>query len=155
MKNWKVEVFYKHDVPDAVGLGIVQDIVDLGIIGVESVRTAALYWIEGMLNEAAIQRISNELLTDPITQKYSINQIQSLEKQWTIEVHFKPGVTDAVGDSTIKGINDLGISDVSNVRTGKKFYLTGELNKDKIENISKRLLMNDVIQSYSYNPPQK
>lgn len=153
MNNWKVEVFYKSDVPDAVGLGIQQDIVDLGINSVKSVRTAAIYWIEGMLDENAIHRIGNELLADPITQKYSIEQIQSLDNQWTIEVHYKPGVTDAVGDSTVKGINDLGISEVSSVRTGTKFCITGELNTDNIENISKRLLMNDVIQSYSYLPP--
>lgn len=153
MNNWKVEVFYKPDVPDAVGLGILQDIVDLGINGVESVRTAAIYWIEGMLDEIAIHRIGNELLADPITQQYSIEQIHTLENQWTIEVQYKPGVTDAVGDSTVKGINDLGISKVSSVRTGKKFSIVGELNTDEIENISKRLLMNDVIQSCSYQPP--
>ena len=153
MNNWKVEVFYKPDVPDAVGLGILQDIVDLGINGVESVRTAAIYWIEGMLDGTAIHRIGNELLADPITQQYSIEQIQTSENQWTIEVQYKPGVTDAVGDSTVKGINDLGISKVSSVRTGKKFSIVGELNTDKIENIARRLLMNDVIQSYSYQPP--
>ncbi|RKU26598.1 hypothetical protein C6497_13600 [Candidatus Poribacteria bacterium] len=153
MKNWKVEVSYKPDVPDAVGMGILQDIVDLGINGVESVRTAAIYWIEGMLDEIAIHRIGNELLADPITQQYLIDQIQTTEKEWTIEVQYKPGVTDAVGDSTVKGINDLGISEVSRVRTGKKYCLTGKLNTDNIENISKRLLMNDVIQSYSYLPP--
>lgn len=153
MKNWKVEVSYKPDVPDAVGLGILQDIVDLGINGVESVRTAAIYWIEGMLDEIAIHRIGSELLADPITQQYSIDQIQTSEKEWTIEVQYKPGVTDAVGDSTVKGINDLGISEVSRVRTGKKYSLIGKLNTDNIENISKRLLMNDVIQSYSFLPP--
>lgn len=153
MNNWKVEVFYKPDVPDTIGLGILQDILDLGINGVESVRTAAIYWIEGSLDEISIHRIGNELLADPITQQYSIDQIQISEKQWTIEVQYKPGVTDAVGDSTVKGINDLGISKVSRVRTGKKFCITGELNLNKIENISKRLLLNDVIQSYSYQPP--
>ncbi len=153
MNNWKVEVSYKPDVPDAIGLGILQDVLDLGINGVESVRTAAIYWIEGMLDEIAIHRIGNELLADPITQQYSINQVQTSEKQWTIEVQYKPGVTDAVGDSTVKGIKDLGISEVSSVRTGKKFCIAGELNTAKIENISKRLLMNDVIQSYSFLPP--
>lgn len=153
MNNWKVEVSYKPEVPDAIGMGILQDIVDLGINGVESVRTSAIYWIEGMLDEIAIHRIGNELLADPITQQYSIDQNQTSEKQWTIEVQYNPGVTDAVGDSTVKGINDLGISEVSRVRTGKKYCLTGKLNKDKIENICKRLLMNDVIQSYSYIPP--
>ena len=153
MNNWKVEVYYKPDVPDTVGLGIHQDIVDLGINSVKSVRTAAIYWIEGILDEDAIHRIGNELLADPITQQYSIEAIHSLDYQWTIEVQYKPGVTDAVGDSTVKGINDLGISEVRSVRTGTKFCIVGELNSDKIENISKRLLMNDVIQSCSYQPP--
>ena len=153
MDNWKVEVSYKPEVPDTVGQGILEDIADLGISGINSVRTATVYWIEGSLNAQAIDRIGTELLADPITQTYTFATQNNATKNWTLEVQFKPGVTDAVGDSTVKGINDLGITGVTTVRTGHKYWLTGTLNAEVLETIAQRLLMNDVIQTFSYQEP--
>ena len=153
MHNWKVEVSYKPEVPDTVGQGILEDIADLGISGINSVRTATVYWIEGSLNVQAIDRIGTELLADPITQTYTFATQNNATKNWTLEVQFKPGVTDAVGDSTVKGINDLGITGVATVRTGHKYWLTGTLNAEVLETIAQRLLMNDVIQTFSYQEP--
>ena len=153
MKNSKVEVHYKPEVPDTVGDGILEDIVDLGINGVDSVRTATVYWIEGTLNTQAVNRIGSELLADPITQTYTCVNQDNSSKDWTLEVQFKPGVTDAVGDSTVKGIQDLGITGVTAVRTGHKYWLAGDLNAEVVETIAQRLLMNDVIQTFSYQEP--
>lgn len=153
MKNWKVEVSYKPEVPDTVGQGILEDIADLGISGIDSVRTATVYWIEGSLDAQAIDRIGTELLADPITQTYAFTTENDNAKDWTLEVQFKPGVTDAVGDSTVKGIADLGVTGVTTVRTGHKYWLTGTLNPEVLETIAQRLLMNDVIQTFSYQEP--
>ena len=154
MKSWKVEVSYKPDIIDTVGKDILEDIADLGISGVDSVRTASIYWIEGSLNSEQIHRISSELLADPITQVFNLSEEKEHTKVWTVEVQFKPGVTDAVGDSTVKGINDIGIACINNVRTGKKFWLSGNINTEIVETIAQRLLMNDVIQTFSYQEPQ-
>lgn len=151
MKNWKVEVSYKPEVPDTLGQGILEDIADLGISGVDSVRTATVYWIEGTLDDQAIDRIGAELLADPITQDYTFRPETNSVKCWTLEVQFKPGVTDAVGDSTVKGITDLGITGVTGVHTGHKYWFTGNLNAELLETIARRLLMNDVIQTFSYS----
>lgn len=154
MNNWKVEVSYKPEVPDTIGQGILEDITDLGIGGVDSVRTATVYWIDGTLDAQAIDRIGAELLADPITQVYTFRPETDTVTDWTLEVQFKPGVTDAVGDSAIKGITDLGITGVTGVRTGHKYWFTGNLNTDRLETIARRLLMNDVIQTFSYQEPQ-
>ena len=154
MNNWKVEVYYKPEVPDIVGQGIVEDITDLGITGVDAIRTATVYWIEGTLDAHAIDRIGTELLADPITQVYTFKSQNDTTTDWTLEVQFKPGVTDAVGDSAVKGIKDLGITGVTAVRTGRKYWLTGNLNAETLETIARRLLMNEVIQTFSYQEPQ-
>ena len=154
MKNWKVEVYYKPEVPDTVGQGILEDVADLGINGIDSVRTATVYWIEGSLDAQTIDRIGTELLADPITQAYAFGHQNNTDTDWTLEVQFKPGVTDAVGDSTVKGIKDLGIAGVTAVRTGHKYWFTGSLNAETLETIAQRLLMNEVIQTCSYEEPQ-
>ena len=141
--------------PDAVGQGISDDIMDLGITGVSSVRTAQLYWIEGEFQTQEVERVCSELLADPVTQDYvysisenSVGAIHSQTNTWVVEVRFKPGVTDAVGDSVIKGIRDLGISGVQAAQTGKKYWLHGHLISSALEIIAQRLLANEVIQTF-------
>ncbi len=171
MTTWKIEVYYKPEVPDTVGQGILEDIADLGIRGVDSVRTATLFWLDGALDAQTVDRISTELLADPITQTYTAARLSSRKalpvpnssgrsehsrttstEDWTIEVQFKPGVTDAVGDSTVKGVKDLGITGVNAVCTGSKYRFTGALNVALLETIANRCLMNDVIQTFSISP---
>lgn len=154
--QWKVEVSYKPDVFDAIGEGINQDIADLGIEGVERVRSLHLYWIEGELTECEINEICRSLLADTITQKYCFyNVIQHSdeselgEDDWVVEVTYKPGVTDAVGDSVVKGIRDMGIDGVKSAKTGQKFVITGSINREQLERISKQLLANEVIQNFT------
>ena len=157
--KWKIEVSYKPDTPDVVGQGILEDIADLGIVGVTSVRTAQIYWIEGNVNSHAVERICSDLLADSVTQHYVYRKFNSdmpvrgfrsahLTDTWTIEIRFKPGVTDAVGDSVLKGIRDSGTSDVQSAQTGKKYWLQGDLDRAKLETIAQRLLANEVIQTF-------
>ncbi len=153
MNTWKVEVYYKPEVTDTVGQGILEDIADLGINGIDAVRTAAVYWIEGSLDAQTIDRIGTELLADPITQTYACGSEKDTETDWTLEVQFKLGVTDAVGASTVKGIEDLGITGVTAVYTGHKYWFAGILNAEVLETIAQRLLMNEVIQTFSYQEP--
>ena len=151
--NWKIEVGYKPTATDAMGEGIKKDIEDLGISGVEYVKTMQLYMIDGDLPESDVRSICENLLTDRITQCYEYKG--SLLEQndagaWVAEVTYKPGVTDPVGDSTVKGIKDLGICAVKSAKTGQKYVIKGSLTEDDIDMICKRLLANDVIQNYSY-----
>ena len=152
--KWKIEVSYKPETPDAIGQGILQDITDLGLAGVESVRTVQIYWIEGDINSHTIERICAELLADPVTQNYVYRRSdnhtprQSDGSVWTIEVRLKPGVTDAVGDSVLKGLCDMGVSDVQTTQTGQKYRIHGDLDQPKLEMIAQQLLANDVIQIF-------
>lgn len=152
--KWKIEVSYKPETPDAIGQGILQDITDLGLAGVESVHTVQIYWIEGDVNSHTIERICAELLADPVTQNYVYSRSDDHSPRegdgsaWTIEVRLKPGVTDAVGDSVLKGLRDMGVPDVQTAQTGQKYRIHGDLDQPKLEMIAQQLLANDVIQIF-------
>ncbi len=151
--KWKVEIGYKPTATDAMGDGIKKDIEDLGINGVSYVKTRKLYMIDGELSEADIKNICENLLTDSVTQfyEYKVSDHHSEDiGSWIVEVVYKPGVTDTVGDSTIKGIKDMGIQGVTSAKTGQKYIIKGSLSESDIEIICKRLLANDVIQNYIY-----
>ena len=152
--KWNIEISYKPETPDAIGRGILQDSTDLGLTGIESVQTVQIYWIEGEVNSPAIEHICSELLADPVTQNYVYSDSddhppgQSDGSVWTIRVRLKPGVTDAVGDSVLKGLRDMGISAVQAAQTGQKYRFHGCLDQAKLETIAQQLLANDVIQIF-------
>ena len=69
-------------------------------------------------------------------------------------ITLKYGVLDPLGQAIQKTLNGMGFSDVDNVRQGKYFEIElNEPNKDKakeiVEEISKKLLTNIVIEDYT------
>jgi phosphoribosylformylglycinamidine synthase len=150
--EWKIEVGYKPGLVDPIAAGMLKEIEDIEVSGVDSVRINQLYIVDGDLSECDVRFICENLLTD-ITQTYACKGSLLGYKDadvWIVEVTYKPGVTDPVGDSVLKGIRDLGIDGAIRARTGRKYIIGGSLNEDDIEIICKRLLANDVIQNYSY-----
>lgn len=154
--QWKIEVGYKPTATDAMGEGIKKDIEDLGISGVDDVKTIDMYMIDGDVSESDVESICENLLTDRVTQVYAYegSLVEHDAGAWVAEVTYKHGVTDTVGDSAIKGIKDMGINTAESARTGKKYVIKGSLSQDDIEAICKRLLANDVIQNYTYERAQ-
>ena len=77
--EWKIEVRNKPGVLDAVGLGLNKDIEDLGIVGVTSLETVQVYTLEGDFTEQEAVRIGERLLTDPVTQEFSLMDEANLD----------------------------------------------------------------------------
>jgi phosphoribosylformylglycinamidine synthase II len=148
--QYKIEIKDKPGIFDAVGEGIKKDIRDLGIDSVRDVRFAQVYNIEGSLSEDQIRLICEELLSDKISQAYSINDptTQRPNGQTThiIEVAYNPGVMDPVEESTLKGIKDLGIEGATSVKTAKKYLIKGKLSDNQLKTVSEKLLCNKLIQ---------
>ncbi len=151
--TWRVEIVNRTDVVDAVGDGIKEDISDLGITGIEQVRFIRMYTLEGDLSVQDAERTAVELLADPVTQDFhrSSHEPLSLEPgQWGIEVWFRTGVTDNAGETTLKAVKDLGIQGITDAFTGRGYVIDGRLDEAQIDIICRRLLANDIIESYTY-----
>jgi phosphoribosylformylglycinamidine synthase II len=147
---YNIEIKDKPGVFDAVGHGIKKDIFDLGIKSVSEVRFVQVYIIEASVSEHQIRKICEELLTDRVSQDYTIN---SEEKKGTetspffmIEVAYNPGVMDPVEESALKGIKDLGVAGVTAFKTAKKYLIKGSLSDGQLKIISEKLLYNKLIQ---------
>ena len=110
--NWKIEITHKPNIDDNVGKVLRQDIMDLGITDVDEVRTAQIYYLEGNVDLDVVHQIASKLLADPITQNFECDDVETVspnssKNDLAIEIQFKLGVTDAVGQSVEKGISDL------------------------------------------------
>ena len=145
---YSVAVSVKANLPDPRGAALQKDVQDLGISGLNSARVSDIYIITGDLTRKRIDKICRELLSDPLVQDYSIGEsTKSAQKNVQIlEVAYNPGVLDPVEDSVRKGIRDLGIEGVQSVKTARRYFLSGFLNKDILKTIADKLLVNPVIQ---------
>jgi phosphoribosylformylglycinamidine synthase len=145
---WQITIKDKPGIFDAIGEGIKKDILDLGIKNVGKVSFLQTYIIEADLLETQIIRICEELLVDKISQDYSINAKDRIngENAFIIEVAYNPGVMDPVEESVLKGIRDLEITGVRQVKTTKKYLIKGKLTQLQLKTISEKLLYNKLIQ---------
>jgi phosphoribosylformylglycinamidine synthase len=144
----RIEISLKKHVPDARGLGLVEDIADLGIKSVSAALVRDVYYLDAKLTSKQLDLIGCELLADPVTQEYSIDAISNEAKKagvHVIEVAYKAGVVDPVEETVLIGLRDLNIKGVKAVKTAKLYILEGKLTGKQLENISSKLLVNPII----------
>ena len=136
---YRVEVYLKNHLPDARGQGLVRDIHDLGITMVFDVRVQDIYWLDATLKPNELDMLCQQLLADPITQKYHCGTETHSKNEgslYSVEVAYNVGVTDPTEDSIKKAILDLGIEGIRAVKTAKRYLIRGELNKNELAVIS-------------------
>jgi len=151
---WRVEIKQKDGVPDSVGTSIARDITDLRIGEVSQVRVVSVFLLEGPISREEVKRIGDELLVDPVVEQYSFDLKLPLQSatHHVVEIAYNPGVMDPVEASTLKGIRDLGIEEVTAVRTAKQYHIYGKLTNKQVESLTARVLMNKLIQHVVQDP---
>lgn len=151
-KIYFIQINLKNNFRDQHGEHVRQEIADSGIKSVSSVKYYPVFRIEGDISPREIETIASRLLTDAITETYSILQPDTVQKNHKsgheIEVWFKSGVTDAVASSVLKGMCDLGIDKNIIVKTGRKYVFEGAITKKTVEEIANRLLVNHMVQEF-------
>jgi phosphoribosylformylglycinamidine synthase len=156
--KWRVEIQYKKGIFDPLGESVEKVITDLGISAVSRVDVIYVYNLEGKLTQAQVKRICRELLADPITQTYSFHSGKAVPDKTSpanvqaVEIAYNPGVMDPVEQSTIKGIRDLGITQIDAVSTAKKYLLYGNPSPQTLDRIVDKALCNPLIQHRVVEP---
>ena len=74
---FRIEVSVKDGFTDPGAEALQKDIHDLGITSVERVSASDIYLLEGKPDQAALDIICQELLTDPIVEGYSYRDASS------------------------------------------------------------------------------
>ncbi|MCM8799971.1 MAG: phosphoribosylformylglycinamidine synthase subunit PurL [Candidatus Omnitrophica bacterium] len=144
--KWHIEI--REKIFDAIGEGVLRDILDLGITTVKKVFFIQVYNIVGEISFLEVKKICEELLVDRITQNYTINKPHLAKSRYesVVEIAYNPGVMDPVEGSVVKAIRDLGIKSPITVKTAKKYILEGRLNNFQLNTICEKLLYNKLIQ---------
>ncbi len=148
----RIEVRLKEHLPDARGLGLVKDILDLGIAAVSNVRVVDIYRLDAHLTADKLEFVCEHLLADPVTEEYQYDKPyrnsdgQVTDTYHSIEVAYNAGVTDPVEATILKALNDLGLIEVKAVKTAQRYLIGGDLDSSDLAMISDKLLVNPIIQ---------
>lgn len=143
---------------DARSEGYLHDVRALGMHIIHSLICHDLYFIEGQVEQTDLERLANELLSDPITQTAEWGRIIHHPEQtaasddgaWVVEVALRPGVTDPVASQIIRAARVLGLSGVQQASTGLRFTVRGEkLQEADLHRLARRLLANPTIHRYA------
>ncbi len=152
LMNWRIEIRERPGLFDALGAQVLRDVRDLGVGGVRSVRTAAVYVLFGEVSRVQARRIAEELLVDGVTQEGTCRPLAGGfsdafgSDAVRIEIAYRPGVMDPVEASTLKGIRDLGITSVRAVRTARVYVFEGRISAADRRRIVDKVLANKLIQ---------
>lgn len=150
MSRTRIEVWFRAGVFDARAHHLARDIADLGIRGVTGVREGSVYLLEGAVSARERALIAKELLTDPVTQASRAGRRKPPAATTALEVRLRPGVTDTVGETALRGIRDLGLTGVRSVAAARRYFFSGPgANRETVSEIARRLLASEVIHAWS------
>jgi len=150
--SYVIEVIPKRGVKDTLALDVAGSLKHLHIHSSPRVTTAKLYRLNGDLSPDDRQRIGRELLSDPVVEEAhedSPAAPKKAAKSVIVDVWFKPGVTDVVGESVLKGLRDMQMNQVNDVRTGTRYRFWGLKHLKTADKLALALLMNPLIHERS------
>ena len=114
---------------------------------VDNVLLVEVYTISRNFSRPELEQVA-EQLTNPVTQKYSIDSPTLAEFDFAVEVGFLPGVTDNTGNAAKQTIEDffkIKFRDNEAVHSSQLFLFAGKLTEDEIQGLG-TMLANPLIQ---------
>lgn len=153
---WYVRVRPRTPALDGHGRDVLADAHEIGQEHIKSIQSSRLYFFSGIIAEADIRRLGEELLSDPVAEVFSFGPglTHRDDNDPAIEVHLQPGVMNPVVESTLGAARRLlrqsgtpGAT-VDDVRTARRYQVVGANSAAELEVIASRLLANGCIENF-------
>lgn len=146
----RILVSLKQGFHDTYAEQIKCNIIDYLDLNVEKVKIKKIYGIRKSLTAEQLQKIALGPLVDPIVEEATTKEQLDPDYDWTIEIGFKPGMTDNTGKTAQITIEDyLGTPFYGHeeVHSATQYLIKGAITLDDAQKISKELLANDLIET--------
>ncbi|NJB68211.1 phosphoribosylformylglycinamidine synthase [Desulfobaculum xiamenense] len=150
----RVELGLKKHVTDTVGQKVARGISRATGVPVDDCRIIKVFTIQGV-DDAGIARILDAAaLHDPVLHEVSLEPFDTAF-DWTLEVGFRPGVTDNEGRTAresvalVLGLNKAEAERIA-VFTSTRYLLSGDLCEEDVARIGRDYLANELIQRFEY-----
>lgn len=143
------------DYPDIEGQRVLNNVHELGIRSVNSVRVVKIYKLEGEIDSNQLDNIINNLLVEHLWQEHALNSpVIKSNGAMEIEIARKLGVMDTEIDSIMKAVSDMGIDGLKMAGTGKKYIFDGEFTEEELKLITGKILKNKTVERVVSEPEQ-
>ncbi|MEM1282924.1 MAG: phosphoribosylformylglycinamidine synthase subunit PurL [Chlamydiota bacterium] len=146
----RILVSLKQGFHDSYAEQIKSNIIDYLDLDVEKVKIKKIYGIKKSLTFEQLQKIALGPLVDPIVEEATTKEQLDPDYDWTIEIGFKPGMTDNTGKTAQITIEDyLGTPFYGHeeVHSATQYLIKGAITLDDAQKISKELLANELIET--------
>jgi len=124
----------------------------IGVPGLEKIRTARVYRLEGT-TEAGARRLAESLLAEPINQVYTLNQPLITDTPQLVEIAYKPGVMNPEAASILKSAKDLGV-DLLAADSSTEYGFYGSVDPEEVSAVVNRLLINKTVERVVTEKPK-
>jgi phosphoribosylformylglycinamidine (FGAM) synthase PurS component len=115
---------------------------------VKAARLSRLYRVDADFSRAEFDKLGSELLTDRITEHYSLSQWKpALRNAWRVEIWLKDSVTDVVGESVRGAIADVLGREPKAVRFGHAYYVACD-SEAKLKRAVAGTLVNETVNRF-------
>jgi phosphoribosylformylglycinamidine (FGAM) synthase PurS component len=115
------------------------------------IKFSKIYRISLNKNSNYFKRIADEILIDPIVEIYRLNNkfygakpLNLSRYDFSVDVWFKEGITDVVGESVKNIITDCGFTSPDKVSFARRFYFS-DINKKQAEEFINENFANKLI----------
>jgi len=115
---------------------------------VKNVRLSRLYSVDAPWSARDFRALAEELLTDRITEKYSLSNRPGLKNLYRVEVWLKSSATDVIGESVKEAVHDLLGRPPKSVRFGRAYYIACA-SEAKLRAVVTKTLVNEVVNSFT------
>ena len=138
---------------DTKGLDLLAEIKrTLKINSIRNIRTVKVYRLENITRDD-VTKFAHAVLYESIDSQMTINSPMFKGAGQVIEVAYKPGVMNPEVGSLIKSALDLKVK-LSAADSSWQYAFFGKVTKDQIQQIVKRLLVNDTVERLVTKPPR-
>jgi len=150
----RIEVHHRQE---ASHQSMLENAHALGVQALKSCTIARVYFLAADPGEAQIEQLCTLLLADPVTEQAKWYRLpttvdQQPEKEsHSIEVAFRPGVTDIPARELARGMVEIGLP-ACEVATATRYTLTGDLSEADLRKLARGLLCNETVEHYSLGP---
>jgi phosphoribosylformylglycinamidine synthase subunit PurSL len=157
---WEVVIRPAEDQPDREAERVLQEAQSFQAASIRELDSARSFLIQTSADQTAVERAAAALLVDSVVETWEVRPVSAngraaappaAARGQAINVLFKPGVTDNVGQSAQAALRDLGLS-VEAVATCRKYWVNADAAAADLEKLSRRVLANDAIEQVVRGP---
>lgn len=149
-----VEVRMKPEFIDSRAKRLIKAIREFLKLEIDDLKIIRVYAIHKKSYSQSLQSLSCGILHDPVLETAVLGSTP-FSADWTVEIGFKPGVTDNAGKTAQLTLEDFWrepFCEGESVQTSTKYLFMGNLSRQEITLIANELLANPLIERISIHP---